>query len=185
MILNDWCCLVIQDCGVIYVREKKRLVKEIDNMRSWDGTVRSTRILISRKQLREATIVGVGLICLLLFVYRYILFDKWNYSYANCLYRWLPFSSSGVETKGYCYSDISDNVLPIAYTSLHKGIFSFWLPQFSIGAPQGINLYFSVLISWSILFCSPHWMWNSGWVSCWHDVFPVFSHGDMAGMASH
>ena len=145
MILNDWCCLVIQDCGVIYVREKKRLVKEIDNMRSWDGTVRSTRILISRKQLREATIVGVGLICLLLFVYRYILFDKWNYSYANCLYRWLPFSSSGVETKGYCYSDISDNVLPIAYTSLHKGIFSFWLPQFSIGAPQGINLYFSVL----------------------------------------
>ena len=100
--------------------------------------------IISKKP-RETLIVFMGLACLLMFVYRYILFDKWNYSYANCLYRWLPFSSSGVETKGYCYSDISDNVLPIAYTTLHKGIFSFWVPQFSIGAPQGINLYFSVL----------------------------------------
>lgn len=114
-------------------------------MCSPDQTVHGHGATISKIKLREAAIVGIGLICMLLFVYRYIVFDKWNYSYANCLYRWLPFSSTGVETKGYCYSDISDNVLPIAYTTLHKGIFSFWLPQFSIGAPQGINLYFSVL----------------------------------------
>lgn len=95
--------------------------------------------------MREATIVGIGLICLLLFVYRYIVFDKWNYSYTNCLYRWNPFVSLNVDTKGYCYSDISDNVLPIAYTTLHKGLFTFWIPQFSLGAPQGVNLYFSLL----------------------------------------
>lgn len=114
-------------------------------MHSQELAVDGHRIAISPKKMREALVVGVGLVCMLLFVYRYIIFDKWNYSYANCLYRWLPFSSSGVETKGYCYSDISDNVLPIAYTTLHKGIFTFWVPQFSIGAPQGVNIYFSLL----------------------------------------
>ena len=87
--------------------------------------------------------VGAGLITLLLYVYGQVIFGNWNYSYTNCLYRWKPFASENVATQGYCYSDITDNVLPIAYATLHQGLITAWVPTFSIGAPMTVNLYFS------------------------------------------
>ncbi|PJM74065.1 hypothetical protein CS006_02670 [Bifidobacterium primatium] len=99
----------------------------------------------SARRIIVPSAVVLGVIGMLLYVYHSIVFGNWNYSYTNCLYRWKPFSSLNVETGGFCYSDISDNVLPIAYSTIHQGIFTAWVPSFSIGAPQGINLYFSPL----------------------------------------
>ncbi|MCH9275440.1 YfhO family protein [Bifidobacterium amazonense] len=98
-----------------------------------------------RRSLIAALCVVAGLIALLMVVYHNVVFGHWSYSYTNCLYRWKPFSSLGVATQGYCYSDITDNVLPIAYTTIHAGIFTSWVPMFSIGAPMTVNLYFSPL----------------------------------------
>ncbi|PST45871.1 hypothetical protein CPA40_08920 [Bifidobacterium callitrichos] len=105
---------------------------------------RQTRRLTRAATNRLAAIaVGTGLIALLLYVYGQVVFGNWNYSYTNCLYRWKPFASENVATQGYCYSDITDNVLPIAYTTLHQGLITAWVPTFSIGAPMTVNLYFS------------------------------------------
>lgn len=99
-----------------------------------------------RKQTLIATVLVIlGVLAMLAYVYAPTLFGNWKYSYTNCLYRWRPFASLGVETAGHCYSDITDNVLPIAYSTIHQGIITAWVPTFSIGAPQGINLYFSLL----------------------------------------
>lgn len=95
---------------------------------------------------RRGTTVGavtLGLIIALIWVYRDIVFGDWSFSYTNCLYRWDPFVSSGVQTQGYCYSDMTDNVLPIAFATIHQGIFTDWVPSFSIGSSQGMNLYLS------------------------------------------
>lgn len=102
-----------------------------------------TKIVVSRNARIAALAVTAGLIALLLYVYNPVIFGNWNYSYTNCLYRWKPFASENVVTQGYCYSDITDNVLPIAYATLHQGLISAWVPTFSIGAPMTVNLYFS------------------------------------------
>lgn len=95
-----------------------------------------------RRWLPEICVV-LGLLAVLMGVYYAVVFGRWSFSYTNCLYRWRPFSSSGVDTWGYCYSDITDNVLPIAFTTIHQGVFTDWVPAFSIGASQGMNLYLS------------------------------------------
>ena len=115
----------------------------------WGGDVwRPIRHLAARwfanRNARVAAVaVSLGLIALLLYVYGQIIFGNWAYSYTNCLYRWKPFVSQNVATQGYCYSDMTDNVLPIAYATLHQGLITAWVPTFSIGAPMGVNLYFS------------------------------------------
>lgn len=98
---------------------------------------------IDRNARIAALAVTAGLVILLLYVYSPVIFGNWNYSYTNCLYRWKPFASENVATKGFCYTDITDNVLPIAYTTLHQGLITAWVPTFSIGAPMTVNLYFS------------------------------------------
>ena len=102
------------------------------------------RFLPATRSVRLAAIaVAIGLVALLLYVYGQVIFGNWNYSYSNCLYRWKPFASQNVATQGYCYTDMTDNVLPIAYATFHQGLITTWVPQFSLGAPMSINLYFS------------------------------------------
>lgn len=95
-----------------------------------------------RKKIKpDSLIVLGGVIILLGILYGAVLFGGYKLSFTNLQYSFLPFSSSNIETSGPLLSDPADNVFPIAYASIHKFIFSGWLPTLGIGAPQSMMLY--------------------------------------------
>ncbi|MGX7203922.1 YfhO family protein [Enterococcus pingfangensis] len=85
--------------------------------------------------------IPVGMIILFGILYSSIIFGDWKLSFANLMYLFEPFKSLNVGTSGPLLSDPADNVYPIAYTSIHKVMFSGWLSTLGIGAPQSMTLY--------------------------------------------
>lgn len=105
------------------------------------------RKTINRKSLAIAS----GLILLILVCYSPIIFGNYKLSYTNYLYEVLPFKSLGADVTAPLLSDPADNFLPVAYASIHKLIFTFWLPGVGIGAAQSMAQYLSVLAGLYIL----------------------------------
>ncbi|MFD2729121.1 YfhO family protein [Enterococcus camelliae] len=93
--------------------------------------------LISYRASKFLTI----LIIYLLMIYQKNFFQDVTFTYTNLMYVFQPFDSLRKEVIGPWLSDPADNVLPIAFSSIHKGIFTFWLSNIGIGMPQSMSIY--------------------------------------------
>ncbi len=83
----------------------------------------------------------IVLFIFLVMIYEKNFFESVSFSFTNLMYVFQPFSSLKETIVGPWLSDPADNLLPIAFSSIHKGIFTFWLSNIGIGMPQSMSIY--------------------------------------------
>lgn len=89
---------------------------------------------------RKARILAILAIYLVM-IYQKNIFQNITFTYTNIMYAFQPFISLGEKVSGPLLSDPADNVLPIAFSSIHKSIFTFWLSNIGLGMPQSMSIY--------------------------------------------
>lgn len=96
---------------------------------------------IQKQKLKDSMFVLSVFLFFLFIIYKPNIVDGIKLTYTNLMYVFEPFKNWDVEIVGPWLSDPADNVLPIAFSSIHKGIFTFWLQNVGIGMPQSMSIY--------------------------------------------